>query len=173
MISKSVDGVNPIHMQIVATVINSKSLVLYLSELLVRKIDDINNPTIRKMSSKSNGDDDSRSSFSSNPQSRSTGSSVQDDDVNTDDKHPFLKYQYNNYGSIHEKFEEEMKLFEEEMKSSGFFSTINLQEGSNFILFNDDMKIGIEDNKNDEMIHTTLNQQMNNSNVFFQLIFNL
>ena len=173
MISKSVDGVNPTHMQIVATVINSKSLMLYLSELLVRKIDDINDPTIRKMSSKSNGDDDSRSSCSSNPQSRSTGSSVQDDDVNTDDKHPFLKYQYNNYGSIHEKFEEEMKLFEEEMKISGFFSTINLQEGSNIILFNDDMKIGIEDNKNDEMMHTTLNQQMNNSNVFFQLILNL
>ena len=50
MISKSVDGVNPTHMQIVATVINSKSLMLYLSELLVRKIDDINDPTIRKMS---------------------------------------------------------------------------------------------------------------------------
>ena len=41
------------------------------------------------------------------------------------------------------------------------------------MLFNDDMKIGIEDNKNDEMMHTTLNQQMNNSNVFFQLILNL
>ena len=51
------------------------------------------------------------------------------------------------------------------LKISGFFSTINLQEGSNIILFNDDMKIGIEDNKNDEMMHTTLNQQMNNSNV--------
>ncbi len=146
--------------------------MLYIAEVLETKINDVEKFNKKIV--------DSRHSIS-NPQTRSTCGSMgsngdeeigldKEDDGSTvniketsDDKHSCFNFQYKNYGTIYENFEEEIR--------NGGFSSNNLQEGNTLILFNDDMKIVHEEyeshDSNEEKNRVSL------QSVIFELLLNL